>query len=76
MHVLIVSIGCVITPARSAPLSAPAASAIFFSMPESWTSRSWMSGVTPSIDMVNIASLRCGGARLGGGGGRRWWLWR
>mmetsp|Transcript_44819 Transcript_44819/g.149718 ORF Transcript_44819/g.149718 Transcript_44819/m.149718 type:complete len:205 (-) Transcript_44819:112-726(-) len=56
MHDLIVSIGCVMTPASSAPLSEPAASAVLRSQPEDSTSFCWISGVTPSIDMVNIAS--------------------
>ena len=46
----------VMVPAKIAPVSAPAASALFFSMPEFSTSRCWMSGVIPSIDMVNIDS--------------------
>ena len=56
MHVLIVSIGCVIVPARRAPVSAPAARAVFFSTPPCSTSLSWMSGVMPSMDMVNMDS--------------------
>ena len=47
MHVLIVSIGCVIVPARIAPESAPIASAVFFSTPELSTRFCWMSGVMP-----------------------------
>ena len=56
MHVLIVSIGCVSTPASSAPASEPAASAALRSTPDASTSRAWMSGVTPSIDIVKSAS--------------------